>query len=197
VQVKATVFPGLLILTPRVFEDERGFFLESYSRRTFAEHGVRCDFVQDNHARSDTRGVLRGLHFQCPTSAQAKLVRVTRGEVFDVVVDLRQGSPTFGRWHSEILSAENHCQMFIPAGFAHAYLTLSECTEFQYKVDAYYDPERDAGILWNDPDIGVQWPIANPLLSAKDKALPRLRDFSSPFVFDPDAACAASPKEQS
>lgn len=195
-QVTATDFPGLLVLRPKVFTDERGFFLESYSRTVMAGLGVHCRFVQDNHALSRSRGVLRGLHFQTPPSAQAKLVRVTRGEVYDVVVDLRAGSPTFGRWHAEVLSAENFTQLFIPAGFAHAYLTLTGDTEFQYKVDAPYDPERDAGILWNDPDLGIPWPVADPVLSGKDRALPRLADFSTPFAFDPQSPCGGPATEQ-
>ncbi len=196
VQVTATEFPGLLVLRPKVIRDSRGYFLESYSRAVMAGHGVRCEFVQDNHALSVQPGVLRGLHFQLPPSAQAKLVRVSRGEVFDVAVDLRRGSPTYGRWYGETLSAENFVQLFIPAGFAHAYLTLSENVEFQYKVDAPYDGARDTGLLWSDPDIGIRWPVTEPVLSDKDRALPRLRDFDSPFVFDPHAPCGGAPKEQ-
>jgi dTDP-4-dehydrorhamnose 3,5-epimerase len=183
VQVRTTSIPGLLVLTPKVFEDRRGFFMETYSRKALAECGVACDFVQDNHALSRARGVLRGLHFQGPPSAQAKLVRVSRGAVYDVAVDLRVGSPAYGAWHAETISADNRAQMFIPAGCAHGYLTLAPDTEFQYKVDAYYDPVRDAGILWNDPDLGIPWPEAAPVLSDKDKTLPRLADFVSPFVF--------------
>lgn len=187
-QVRATSIPGLLVLTPRVFTDQRGFFMETYSRRVLAEHGVTCDFVQDNHARSEARGVLRGLHFQTPPSAQAKLVRVSRGAVYDVAVDLRVGSPAYGTWHAETLCADSHVQMFIPAGCAHGYLTLAPGTEFQYKVDAYYDPARDTGILWNDPDLGIPWPETAPVLSDKDRTLPRLVDYASPFVFGPGAA---------
>ncbi|WP_051444943.1 dTDP-4-dehydrorhamnose 3,5-epimerase [Desulfocurvus vexinensis] len=191
-QVRATSIPGLLVLTPRVFTDQRGFFMETYSRRVLAEHGVACDFVQDNHARSEARGVLRGLHFQTPPSAQAKLVRVSRGAVYDVAVDLRVGSPAYGTWHAETLTADNHVQMFIPAGCVHGYLTLAPGTEFQYKVDAYYDPARDTGILWNDPDLGIPWPEAAPLLSDRDRALPRLADYASPFVFAAGAGPGAA-----
>ena len=181
---QATDFPGLYVLEPRVFSDSRGFFVETYNRRVLAEKGLDIEFVQDNHARSEARGVLRGLHFQLPPAAQAKLVRVSRGAVFDVVLDLRVGSPTFGRWHAEILSAENFKQLLIPRGFAHAYLTLSAGTEFQYKVDAFYDPGLDAGLFWDDPDLKIGWPEKKPVLSDKDKSLPLWRDFTSPFVFE-------------
>jgi len=193
VQVRATSIPGLLVLTPRVFTDPRGFFMETYSRRVLAEHGLACDFVQDNHALSRAAGVLRGLHFQGPPSAQAKLVRVSRGAVYDVAVDLRVGSPAYGTWHAETLSADNHVQMFIPAGCAHGYLTLAPDTEFQYKVDAYYDPARDTGILWNDPDLGIPWPVADPVLSDKDRTLSRLADFASPFVFAAPGEASPTP----
>lgn len=187
-QVRTTGIPGLLVLTPRVFADQRGFFMETYSRKALAGYGVACEFVQDNHALSRAAGVLRGLHFQAPPSAQAKLVRVSRGAVYDVAVDLRVGSPAYGTWHAETLTADNHAQMFIPAGCAHGYATLAPDTEFQYKVDAYYDPARDAGILWNDPDLGIPWPVDGPVLSDKDRVLPRLADFVSPFVFSAPAA---------
>ncbi len=180
---QATDFPGLYVLTPKVFSDARGFFVETYSRKVFAEQGLDIGFVQDNHARSEAKGVLRGLHFQVPPAAQAKLVRVSRGAVFDVVVDLRAGSPTFGRRHAEVLSAENFRQLLIPKGFAHAYLTLEAGTEFQYKVDAFYDSGLETGLFWNDPDLKIEWPEKNPVLSDKDKALPLWRDFTSPFVF--------------
>jgi dTDP-4-dehydrorhamnose 3,5-epimerase len=184
VEIQETGFPGLFIIRPAVHGDGRGFFLESWSRRVFAEHGIEVDFVQDNHARSVKRGVLRGLHFQAPPAAQSKLVRVTRGAVYDVVVDLRVGSPTYGKWHAETLSEENFLQMFVPKGFAHAYLTLTDEVEFQYKVDAFYSPECDSGIFWNDPDLGIDWPEQDPILSDKDTHLQRLRDFASPFRFD-------------
>ncbi|WP_461210047.1 dTDP-4-dehydrorhamnose 3,5-epimerase [Desulfocurvus sp. DL9XJH121] len=181
--VEATGFPGLFVVVPRVFEDGRGYFMESWNKALFAEHDLDRDWVQDNHARSVSVGVLRGLHFQLPPSAQAKLVRVSVGAVYDVVVDLRKGSPSFGRWHGVELSAANHRQLFVPAGFAHGYMTLAEETEFQYKVDAPYDAARDAGISYADPDLGIDWPGGDPVLSDKDKALPRLKDFDSPFVF--------------
>ncbi len=190
-RVTETGLPGLLLLEPKVFQDERGFFLESWHRDTFAALGIHADFVQDNHARAGQAGVLRGLHFQRPPRAQAKLVWVTRGAVLDVAVDLRAGSPTYGRSFCAELSAENFLRLFVPRGFAHAYLTLTPDTEFQYKVDAPYSPEHDAGLIWNDPDLAIPWPAmppGAPVLSAKDAALPRFKDFVSPFVFEAPAA---------
>lgn len=187
-QVHETGFPGLLVLEPKVFQDERGFFLESYSRTAFAQHGIQCEFVQDNHAYSRDVGVLRGFHFQTPPVAQAKLVWVTRGAVLDVVVDLRKGSPWYGKWRHVILSAANFKRMFIPRGFGHAYVTIMPDTEFQYKVDAPYSPEHEGGIAWNDPDVNMDWSPAlggkEPILSEKDLRLTRLADFDSPFIFE-------------
>lgn len=182
--VRTTEIPGLCVIAPKVFEDGRGFFMESWNKGLFEAQGLVYDWIQDNHARSGTRGVLRGLHFQRPPAAQSKLVRVSRGAVFDVVVDLRRGSPTFGRWHGEELSAENHLQLLIPRGFAHGYKTLTDVAEFQYKVDAYYDAGCDAGLAWNDPGLGIAWPGGEPLLSDKDRNLPFLKDFDSPFVYE-------------
>lgn len=189
-QFHETGLPGLLLVEPKVLRDSRGFFLETWSRKAFASLGLGYDFVQDNHARSVSPGVLRGLHFQVPPASQAKLVRVSRGAVFDVAADLRKGSPTFGKWFGAILSAENFRQMLIPRGFAHGYLTLAPDTEFQYKVDAPYAPDLDAGLAWDDPDLAVAWPLAEhgvaaPLLSDKDRLLPRLAGFDSPFTFEP------------
>lgn len=187
-----TGLPGLVLLEPRIFRDERGFFLESYNRETFARLGIGCEFVQDNHARSTQAGVLRGLHFQLPPTAQAKLVWVTRGSVLDVAVDLRVGSPTYAQHYAVELSADNFLRLFLPKGFAHAYLTLAPDTEFQYKVDAPYAPACDAGIRWNDPDLGISWPGLDkgqgPVLSGKDEVLPLLKDFQSPFVYEAPAA---------
>ncbi|MEW5774229.1 MAG: dTDP-4-dehydrorhamnose 3,5-epimerase [Thermodesulfobacteriota bacterium] len=185
-----TGLPGLLLIEPKVFGDSRGFFLETWSRTAFAALGLDYDFVQDNHARSAPAGVLRGLHFQRPPAAQAKLVRVTRGAVFDVAVDLRTGSPGFGKWYGAILSADNFRQMLIPRGFAHGYLTLAPDTEFLYKVDSPYAPDLDAGLAWDDPDLAVAWPLAEhgiaaPILSDKDRNLPGLAGFASPFTFAP------------
>jgi len=163
-----TELPGVVLLEPRVHEDHRGFFLESYSQRTFAELGIRHRFVQDNHSRS-VRGVLRGLHYQL-RQPQAKLVRVTRGRVFDVAVDIRRGSPGFGRWAAAELSEDNRRILFAPEGFAHGFLVLSEVAEFQYKCSDFYDPGDERGIAWNDPTIAIAWPLAGlePILSGRD-----------------------------
>jgi dTDP-4-dehydrorhamnose 3,5-epimerase len=169
--VVGTPIDDLLVIEPRVFGDSRGFFTESWNRRTFAElTGVAAEFVQDNHSRSG-RGVLRGLHYQL-RQPQGKLVRVTQGEVFDVAVDVRRASPTFGRWHGVILSGENHRQFWVPAGFAHGFVVLSETADFLYKTTDYYAPEYERCIAWNDPAIGIDWPLAGiePKLSAKDQA---------------------------
>ncbi|MBW7901203.1 MAG: dTDP-4-dehydrorhamnose 3,5-epimerase [Rhodocyclaceae bacterium] len=177
--MKATklAIADVVLLEPRVFGDERGFFFESYNRQTFREAtGVDPDFVQDNHSRS-AKGVLRGLHYQLPPKAQGKLVRVIVGEVFDVAVDIRKGSPTFGKWVGEILSAENRRQMWIPPGFAHGFLTLSETAEFLYKTTDYYASAHERCIRWDDADIGIAWPLAGPpVLSAKDAQGERLTD---------------------
>lgn len=169
--MKATrlAIPDVVLLEPRVFGDDRGFFFESYNRQAFHEAtGVDPDFVQDNHSRS-TKGVLRGLHYQLPPKAQGKLVRVVVGEVFDVAVDIRPGSATFGKWVGEVLSAENKRQMWIPPGFAHGFLTLSEAAEFLYKTTDYYSPEHERCIRWDDPRVGIVWPTnVSPTLSQKD-----------------------------
>jgi dTDP-4-dehydrorhamnose 3,5-epimerase len=187
-QVHETEFPGLLVMEPRVFKDERGFFLESYSRETFQRLGLDCEFVQDNHAYSRDECVIRGFHFQLPPYAQAKLVWVTRGAVLDVVVDLRKGSPMYGRWQHVILSSANFKRMFIPRGFGHAYVTILPDSEFQYKVDAPYRADHEAGLAWNDPDIGFDWDIAlngrAPILSEKDRRLGMLANFDSPFNYE-------------
>lgn len=190
-----TGLPGLALLEPKVFRDDRGFFLETYSEAAFDAVGIRARFVQDNHAHSVNAGVLRGLHFQKPPFAQAKLVWVTRGAVLDVAVDLRRDSPTFGRHYAVELSAQNMLRLFLPRGFAHGYLTMTPDVEFQYKVDAPYAPKHDAGLLWNDPDLAVAWPVAAPQLSDKDRLLPLFKDFDSPFVCDPPLAEAAATHE--
>lgn len=171
-----TPLEGVLILEPKVFGDARGFFMESYNQRDFAEvTGLDVDFVQDNHSRS-RRGVLRGLHYQIQ-QPQGKLVRVVRGAVFDVAVDIRRSSPTFGCWAGTELSEENQRQFWIPPGFAHGFLVLSESADFLYKASDWYAPEHERGIAWNDPAIGITWPldaIGEPLLSDKDRAAPAL-----------------------
>ncbi len=170
-----TILPGVLLLEPKVFGDARGFFLESWNRQTFAERGLNLDFVQDNHSRS-ARGVLRGLHFQL-NDPQGKLVRVTSGAVFDVAVDLRRSSPHFGQWVGYELSVDNQRMLWVPPGFGHGFLVLSESADFLYKTTAYYAPQWDRGIRWDDPEIAVQWPMQGELtLSAKDKVLPLLKD---------------------
>ena len=171
-EIKDTPLPGVLLLVPKVHGDSRGFFLESFHAKTFARLGLPQLFVQDNHSRS-ARGVTRGLHYQ-KRHGQGKLVRVVTGSVFDVAVDLRHDSPTFGRWFGTILSEENQAMMYVPEGFAHGFQVTSESADFLYKCTDFYDPEDEAGILWNDPEIGVVWPIAEAALSKKDRLLPLL-----------------------
>ena len=173
-KVTPGVLPEVLVLEPRVFGDDRGFFLESYNRRALAEAtGIDIGFVQDNHSRS-ARNVLRGLHYQLK-QAQGKLIRVVAGEIFDVAVDLRRSSPSFGRWMGQHLSAQNKHSLWVPPGFAHGFLTLSEFAEVLYKTTDYYAPEHERCVLWNDPDIGIEWPFAGvPLVSEKDSRGVRL-----------------------
>jgi len=166
---------GCVIIEPRVFGDKRGFFLETFQAVRYGqEAGIELAFVQDNHSRS-ARGVLRGLHFQ-KTKPQGKLVRVVRGEVYDVALDIRKGSSTFGEWEGVILSEDNKKQLWVPPGFAHGFLVLSDTADFEYKCTDYYDPSDEGSILWNDPDLNISWPIANPVLSAKDESAKRLAD---------------------
>jgi len=175
-QVTETPIAGLLVLEPRVFGDERGFFMESFSERTFANAtGIDVRFVQDNHSRS-SRGVLRGLHYQLAPHAQGKLVRVVQGAVFDVAVDIRPGSATLGRWFGVEISEANRKQMWVPAGLAHGFLVTSESADFLYKTTAYYEPAAERAIRWDDPAIGIVWPDAGmaPVVSAKDAAAPSL-----------------------
>jgi len=172
VRFEPTAIPEVIRVEPQVFRDARGFFLESYHEAKFAAAGVPARFVQDNHSRS-TRGTLRGLHMQL-RFAQGKLVRCIAGEVFDVAVDARRGSKTFGRWVGETLSAENFRQLWVPPGFLHGFCVVSETAEIQYKCTELYHPEDEIGVIWNDPELAIRWPLAAPLLSAKDSALPRL-----------------------
>ncbi len=169
-----TGIAGVAIIQPRVLGDERGFFLETYHAVKFAELGIRDTFVQDNHSYS-RRGTLRGLHYQLH-HAQAKLCRVVRGEVFDVAVDIRRGSPTFGKWTGTRLSAENKHQIYIPGGFAHGFVVLSDEAEFLYKCSDFYDPGSEYGVHWQDPELAIAWNVADPIVSAKDSRYPRLRD---------------------
>ncbi|MBP7563282.1 MAG: dTDP-4-dehydrorhamnose 3,5-epimerase, partial [Candidatus Cloacimonetes bacterium] len=166
-EVKQMHMKGLMLLIPKVFGDERGFFMETFKRSELKALGVDREFLQDNHSRS-VKGVLRGLHYQVGEHAQAKLVRCINGLIFDVAVDIRPGSETFGQWYGIILSEENHYQLFIPEGFAHGYYTISETAEVIYKTTREYAPNADRGIIWNDPDIGIYWPSFNPVLSEKD-----------------------------
>lgn len=177
--------PGVLLVQVQKFGDARGWFMETYSRRDYTALGIDCEFIQDNQSLSAQHGTIRGLHFQMPPNPQAKLVRVLRGSIFDVAIDIRRGSPSYGRWCAATLTAEGAEQLFVPRGFAHAFCSLEPNTEVVYKVDGYYSAASDAGIIWNDPDIGIEWPIApsDAVLSAKDAKLPRLAEFDSPFSY--------------
>lgn len=184
-EVIKTALPGVLVLKPRIFEDSRGYFFESFSQRVFAKEVEDITFVQDNESKSSF-SVLRGLHFQLPPFTQTKLVRVISGRVLDVAVDIRKGSPTYGKWVSCELTGENHLQFFIPKGFAHGFSVLSEETVFQYKCDEFYHPESEGAIAWDDPQLNIDWqlPRESIILSEKDKHHPLLKDFDSPFKFE-------------
>jgi len=175
-KVTKTKLEGCIIIEPKVFGDERGFFKETFQADRYKEAGLELPFVQDNYSRS-SKGVLRGLHFQ-KSKPQGKLVSCAHGEVFDVSVDLRAGSQAYGQWVGVILSGDNHIQFYVPPGFAHGFVVLSEMADFQYKCTDYYDPNDEGGIIWNDPDIGIEWPLGyiDPQLSGKDMALPRLKE---------------------
>lgn len=183
--VRITKLQGVLVLKPRRFVDARGYFAEVYTERVFHQAGVTAAFVQDNQSYSLHQGTMRGLHFQLPPAAQAKLVRVIRGCVYDVVVDLRVGSPTYGEWIAERLSADGGEQIYIPSGFAHGFCTLEANTEVSYKVDSYYAPAYDTGIIWNDPTLNIHWPVAADavILSDKDRKLGTFAAFVSPFRY--------------
>lgn len=180
-KITKTKLEGVVIIEPDVFGDNRGFFMESWSKKTMEEAGLYYDFVQDNHSKSTVKGTLRGIHFQKGGKAQAKLVRCVKGAVLDVAVDLRKNSPSFKQWVGVELSEENKKQLLIPRGFGHGFVTLTDDVEFLYKADNYYAPEADAGIRWNDPDIGVEWGVENPVLSEKDKTNPFLKDCGELF----------------
>jgi dTDP-4-dehydrorhamnose 3,5-epimerase len=172
-----TSLPGVILITPQVFPDDRGFFMETWHSSRFAKHGIDASFVQDNFSHS-LKGTLRGLHYQIE-HAQGKLIRVVLGEIFDVAVDLRRSSPKFGQWVGRIISADNKCQLWVPPGFAHGFLVLSDTAAFEYKCSDYYSPEFERSIRWDDPDIGIEWPLLDaqvPVLSGKDAAAPFLRD---------------------
>jgi len=183
-KVSETSLPGVKILEPIVYGDHRGWFMESFCQDWFSDVGIPINFVQDNHSFSASKGTLRGLHYQLNPKAQAKLVRCTRGTIFDVAVDIQKGSPTYGKWFGIELSEENKKQLFIPTGFAHGFITLTDLTEVQYKVNEYYAPEYERGILWNDPSIGIKWPLnVPPVLSKKDEISPLLSKAENNFRY--------------
>jgi dTDP-4-dehydrorhamnose 3,5-epimerase len=186
ITVEKTALPGVLVLAPKVFGDARGWFFESWADRDYRAAGIEAVFVQDNQSFSKEKGTLRGIHFQNGASAQAKLVRCTRGAVLDVAVDLRRGSPTYRQWAGVELSAENFRQFFIPRGFGHAFLALTDDVEFCYKADNYYDFEADRSVRWDDPAIGVEWPLPEEalILSDKDRGAPLLCDSDCSFVYE-------------
>lgn len=173
-EITETKIPGLLVIEPKVFPDGRGFFFETYNRKRYGGSGIQSEFVQDNLSYS-VKNTLRGLHYQHPHS-QAKLVQVISGEVFDVAVDIRSGSPTFGQWAGIVLSSENKKQFYIPKGFAHGFCVMSSHAVFTYKCDDFYTPDCEHGIIWSDKDLGIDWPVNEPVISEKDEKYPRLRD---------------------
>lgn len=180
-----TNLKGVYVLEPQVFGDARGWFMESWSQRKMEEAGIHVEFLQDNHSYSATRGTLRGLHYQLNPMAQAKLIRCSRGSILDVAVDIRKGSPQYAKWTAVELSAENKKQLFIPRGFAHGFLTLTDDVEVQYKADNYYAPDCDGNIRWNDPEIGVEWPFEPVILSGKDENAPFLAERTNlNFVYE-------------
>lgn len=182
-QLIDTKLEDVKIIEPKVFKDHRGFFMESFNLQRFEELGMKFDFIQDNHSLSVDKDVIRGLHYQQNPKAQTKLVRVITGAIYDVAVDIRKGSPTFGEWVGVTLSAENHRMLLVPKGFAHGFCTLTENTHVQYKVDEYYSAENDKGIRWNDPSLAIDWPTSNPILSKKDAEQPYLNDANIDFPY--------------
>ncbi|MGQ9489149.1 MAG: dTDP-4-dehydrorhamnose 3,5-epimerase [Anaerolineae bacterium] len=183
-QIESTALPGVLVIIPTVYHDARGFFFESYNQEVWRAHGIDTIFVQDNHSKS-VKGTLRGLHFQLPPAAQVKLVRVVRGAIWDVAVDIRVGSPTFGRWVGVELSADNFRQLYIPIGFAHGFCVLSDEAEVLYKTSAVYSRQHERGIAWDDPQLNIAWPVTGPMLSERDRHAPSLADYlnNRPFIF--------------
>ncbi|ART78195.1 dTDP-4-dehydrorhamnose 3,5-epimerase [Sutcliffiella horikoshii] len=179
-----TYLKEVLVIEPTVFGDRRGWFMETFSEARFLEAGLELNFIQDNQSFSTAKGTLRGLHYQLNPKAQTKLIRCTKGAIFDVAVDIRKNSPSFGEWFGIELTEENKKQLLVPKGFAHAFITLTDNVEVQYKVDELYSPENDRGIIWNDPDIGIEWPIdINPILSEKDQKAPLLEDAENNFNY--------------
>ena len=176
-----TKLDGVVLVEPAVHGDDRGFFVETFSRERWGELGVEAEFVQHNHSRS-SKGTLRGLHFQTEPG-QAKLIRCGRGAIVDVAVDLRRGSPTYGQWEAHVLDDENHRQLFVPIGFGHGFAVLSDVADVAYQVSSYYDPATEAGIAWDDPDVGVEWGVEDPLLSERDKSAPKLADIAETLTF--------------
>ncbi len=183
-KIHPTSIKEVLLLEPDVFRDERGFFMESFSERKLQSLGIDFKGVQDNHCLSEKVGTLRGLHYQLNPAAQTKIVRVTSGEIFDVAVDVRAGSPTFGKWTGVTLSDENMLQIYVPKGFAHGYITLAPDTVVQYKVDNLYSPEHERSIIWNDPDIGIEWPLEDPIRAEKDLKAPGVKEAEINFTYD-------------
>lgn len=175
---------GIKLLEPKSFDDHRGFFMESYNQSIFKESGIEEDFIQENHSFSKEAGVLRGLHYQISPCAQTKLIRVARGAIYDVVVDIRKGSPTYGEWDGYILSEQNKRQLYVPKGFAHGFCTITEDTIVLYKVDEFYSPRHDRGIAWDDKELSITWPVTNPVLSSKDSCHPVLKDAENNFVWE-------------
>lgn len=183
-KVTKTALPEVKILEPTYFEDFRGYFCETYSKRTLAEYGIHCEFVQDNHSLTLKKGTIRGIHFQNNPHPQCKLIRCVRGRILDFAVDLRKGSPTYKRWVSVELSAENHKQIWIPTGFGHGLITLEACCEVQYKVDEFYYSEYDRGIAWDDKEIGIDWGTDSPIISEKDANSPPLCKSDINFIWE-------------
>ena len=181
-KIKRSKLEGVITIEPKSFDDVRGFFLESYNRKKYSEIGIAAEFVQDNHSAS-TKGTLRGMHWQLPPNAQSKLVRASVGEVYDVVVDIRKDSPTFGQWEGFYLSAENKKQLFVPAGFAHGFCVLSDYAEFLYKCDAYYSPKEERGFSWDDKKVNIKWPVSTPILSDRDLSHSQLNELKPNDLF--------------
>ncbi|MGZ0874778.1 dTDP-4-dehydrorhamnose 3,5-epimerase [Priestia megaterium] len=184
-KISNTTLEGVVVIEPKVFGDHRGWFMETYNEKELLNYGVDVKFIQDNQSFSATKGTLRGLHYQLNPKSQTKLVRCTKGAIYDVAVDIRVGSPTFGKWFGIELTDENKKQLLVPKGFAHGFLTLSEDVEVQYKVDELYSPEHDRGIIWNDPSIGIEWPMSiTPVLSTKDEKAPLLKEAENNFKYE-------------